>query len=143
MTVLEHIITSLRAAAAYNQHDSAPPSVILWTDSQRLWEPVAGRIGECLERFYILNPEEAGQITGPSTWIRYRLTADAHKEGIPVIYLPGVSRKDLRAPEPAFRVRLFVRQQVSRKERGTSTRFNSSGSSGRSSTQRTGHQPHC
>ena len=98
MTVLEHIITSLRAAAAYNQHDSAPPSVILWTDSQRLWEPVAGRIGECLERFYILNPEEAGQITGPSTWIRYRLTADAHKEGIPVIYLPGISRQAFRSP---------------------------------------------
>ena len=38
MTVLEHIVSSLQAAAAYNKHDSAPPSVILWTDGQRLWE---------------------------------------------------------------------------------------------------------
>jgi hypothetical protein len=38
MTVLEHIVSSLQAAAAYNKHDSAPPSVTLWTDGQRLWE---------------------------------------------------------------------------------------------------------
>jgi hypothetical protein len=100
MTVLEHIVSSLQAAAAYNKHDSAPPSVILWTDGQRLWEPVASRIGECLERFYILNPDEVGPNSGPSTWIRYQLTADAEdgKQGIPVIYLPGISRQSFRSP---------------------------------------------
>lgn len=98
MTVLEHIVTSLEAAAAYNKHDSSPPSVILWTDGQRLWEPVASRIGECLGRFYILNPDEVGPNIGPSTWIRYRLTADADKQGIPVIYLPGISRQAFRSP---------------------------------------------
>jgi hypothetical protein len=99
MTVLEHIVSSLQGASAYNKHDSAPPSVILWTDGQRLWESVASRIGECLERFYILNPDEVGPNSGPSTWIRYQLTADAvaGKQGIPVIYLPGISRQSFRS----------------------------------------------
>jgi hypothetical protein len=98
MTVLEHIVASLRVSADYNKHDVAPPAVILWTDGQRLWESVAGRIGECLDRFYILSPEVSGTNAGPSTWIRYHLTADAAKEGIPVIYLPGISRLAFRSP---------------------------------------------
>lgn len=98
MTILEHIVASLRAAAAYNKHDVAPPSVILWTDGPGLWESVASRIGECLGRFYILSPEVIGIQSGPSTWIRYRLTADADKEGVPVVYLPGISRQTFRSP---------------------------------------------
>ena len=97
MNVLEHIVGSIRAAAAYNKHDAAPPSVILWTDGPRLWESVANRVGDCLERFYILNNEVTGSSAGPSTWIRYRLTADADKEGVPVVYLPGVSRQTFRS----------------------------------------------
>jgi hypothetical protein len=59
---------------------------------------VAGRIGECLDRFYMLSPEVSGTNSGPSTWIRYHLTAEAGKEGIPVIYLPGISRLAFRSP---------------------------------------------
>ena len=34
MRVIEHIVSSLRAAAIFNKHDVAAPSVILWTDGQ-------------------------------------------------------------------------------------------------------------
>lgn len=98
MTVLEHIVSSLRSAAIYNKHDVAAPSVILWPDGQRQWESVAANIGESLGRFYTLNDEVTGTQAGPSTWIRYRLAADASQEGIPVIYLPGISRQAFRSP---------------------------------------------
>jgi hypothetical protein len=98
MRVIEHLVASLHAAATYNKHDVAAPSVILWTDGQRLWEGVASRIGECLERFYILSPEVSGDNAGPSTWIRYRLIDDPDKEGIPVVYLPGIARHAFRSP---------------------------------------------
>ncbi len=97
MTVLEHIVASLHNAAVYNQHDVAAPSVILWTDGPRLWEPVASRIGECLERFYILGPEVSGR-TGPSTWIRYQLSSNAEKNSVPIVYLPGIPRQAFRSP---------------------------------------------
>lgn len=97
MTVLDHISSSIKAAATYNSHDVAAPRVILWTDKERLWESVADRIGECLDQFYILKPEVEGQTTGPSTWIRYHLSAEGG-EGIPVVYLPGIGRHEFRSP---------------------------------------------
>lgn len=96
MTVLDHITSSIKAAATYNRHDVAAPTVILWTDKERLFESVAERIGECLDEFYIWKPEVEGKTTGPSTWIRYHLSAGGG--GIPVVYLPGIGRHEFRSP---------------------------------------------
>lgn len=97
MTVLDHIVSSIKAAATYNRHDVAAPTVILWSDKERLWESVADRIGECLDEFYIWKPETEGTTAGPSTWIRYHLSA-AGGGGIPVVYLPGIGRHEFRSP---------------------------------------------
>jgi hypothetical protein len=97
MTVLDHIVQSLRLATHFNKHDVAAPSVILWTDGDRHWESVASRVGESLDRFYILGEDGDTPGRGPSTWIRYQLTAESDKEGIPVIYLPGLPRHAFRS----------------------------------------------
>lgn len=98
MTVLDHIVSSINAAATYNRHDVSPPSVILWPDGERLWESVASRVGECFDRFYILGPNVEGERVGPSTWIRYHLSATPTTGEIPVIYLPGIARHKFRSP---------------------------------------------
>ena len=98
MTVLDHLVQSLRNAAIYNKHDAAPPSVILWTDGDRLWESVASRIGKCFERFYTLSDSTTNAGCGPSTWIRYQLAAEAGKAGTPIVYLPGIPRHAFRSP---------------------------------------------
>ena len=40
MTILDFIAQSLKQAAAYNSHDVVPPRAVLWTDAERIWEPV-------------------------------------------------------------------------------------------------------
>lgn len=107
MTILDHIISSIRAAATYNKHDVTAPSVILWPDGERLWEPVAGRIGECFDSFHTLQSEAIKGHAGPSTWIRYNLPAEPTDE-TPVVYLPGITRHQFRSsadfPEDARHV---------------------------------------
>jgi hypothetical protein len=41
MTVFDHLLSVFREAGIYNRHDLAKPTVILWTDGDRLWEKVA------------------------------------------------------------------------------------------------------
>jgi hypothetical protein len=97
MTVLDHLTKALQAAARYNRHDAAPPAVVLWTDGQRLWEPVVDRVREGFPNIFVLAPGIRDAHTGPSTWIRYQLSARDDRTTVPVVYLPGVSRQAFRS----------------------------------------------
>jgi predicted oxidoreductase (fatty acid repression mutant protein) len=46
MTVLDHLISAFQKSAIYNRHDLTRPSMILRTDSERLWEKVAPTIAQ-------------------------------------------------------------------------------------------------
>jgi hypothetical protein len=72
-TVLEHLIERLRAAAIYNRHDLAAPSVVLWTDGEGLWSRAIPLLSGALPELLVLAPEIADGRTGPSTWLRYQL----------------------------------------------------------------------
>jgi len=93
VTVLDHIISIFQKAAIYNRHDLARPSVVLWTDGDRLWEKVASIIAQVRPGFFQLDESGIGEFGGPSTWIRYQL---GKWEGTPVVYLPGVYRHQFR-----------------------------------------------
>ena len=95
MTVLDHLLTVLHDAAIYNRHDLARPSVILWTDGERHWDQVAKIIAQARRGFFVLDPSEAGDFSGPSTWIRYQLGKWEGDE-VPVVYLPGIHRHQFR-----------------------------------------------
>jgi hypothetical protein len=93
--ILEHLIERLRQAAIYNRHDLAPPTVVLWTDGERLWAPVIALIREAMPELLVLAPEVQGEDAGPSTWVRYQL-ARRPWATTPVLYLPGVARQAFR-----------------------------------------------
>jgi len=109
MTVLEALIQSLNRAGEYNRDDQVAPAVILWPDKERQWEPVLPVLRERLPHLLTLGPYAANCKTGPAIWLRCIIgrsgsstchdlpEANWPDTTIPILYLPGVSRQELRA----------------------------------------------
>src|SRR6266436_9014779 len=101
-TVLFELLRALKHAGEYNAQDQSAPAAILWTDKDRQWEPLTPRLREALPQFLILGPYASGERTGPAIWIRCMIErtlreADWPADTVPILYLPGVSRHELRA----------------------------------------------
>jgi hypothetical protein len=97
MTVLESLLAALRQAAEYNRHDQTKPSVVLWTDPDRLWERVLPTLRKATPELLTLS-SEATDTEGVSTYLRYVLGKWKPEKGVPILYLPGVSRQNFRSP---------------------------------------------
>ena len=102
-TFYDALVERLQAAAAYNRLNQTPPVAILWPDKEAQWESLAPRLRQTLP-LLTLGPYDPQTRTGPAIWLRCMVArmlpdADWPAEAIPVIYLPGVSRQELRAVE--------------------------------------------
>src|SRR5262245_41817446 len=103
-TMLAALMTSLQNAGAYNRNDQVAPAAILWTDKEQQWEPLLPRLRTALPHLLTLGGYDPAARTGPAIWIKCMLgqllpEADWPAEAIPILYLPGVSRHELRAVE--------------------------------------------
>lgn len=85
-----------------------PPAAILWTDRHREWVGQAAVLGT-RRPVLTLGEFHPGSRTGPALWVRCVLARTILEDklpagAVPVVYLPGVAREDLRAvedcPEP-------------------------------------------
>ena len=102
MTVFKAILDSLAKAAEYNRNDQVAPAVILWTDKERLWKPLAPKLRVELPHFVTLGEYRPDEKTGPAIWLRCMIAktlpeANWGDRVTPILYLPGVSRQELRA----------------------------------------------
>jgi hypothetical protein len=108
MTVLDEMIRSLSRAGEYNRDDQVAPAVVLWPDKDRQWEPLLAVLRERLPHLLTLGGYNAGNRTGPAVWLRCMVGRSSTSQpllpeatwpetDIPIIYLPGVSRQELRA----------------------------------------------
>src|SRR5262245_30487923 len=102
--VFDELLRGLENARQYNTRDQTAPVAILWTDKEREWEPLVPRLLGALPPFLILGPYEIDRRTGPAIWIRCMIErtlpqADWSENTIPIVYLPGVSRQEIRAVE--------------------------------------------
>lgn len=107
VTFLDSLSATLLAASIYNRNDQAPPAAVLWTDRERQWEPLLPRLCERLP-LLTLGPYQPEQRTGPAYWIRCMIAGTLEEdrlpaEDTPIIYLPGVSRQEMRAVEECSR----------------------------------------
>jgi hypothetical protein len=103
-TIIEMLVKAIRLAAVHNPDAQSAPCCILWPDGERQWEPVAARLQAELPEMFCLGEYDVGKRTGPAIWLRCVIANKAPKVEIPsgatpVLYLPGVSRQDLRAVE--------------------------------------------
>lgn len=102
-TFYDALVERLQAAATYNRLNQTPPVAILWTDKEAQWESLLPRLRQTLP-VLTLGPYAPENRTGPAIWLRCMVArmlpdADWPAEATPVIYLPGVSRQELRAVE--------------------------------------------
>lgn len=104
-TLFEALIELIRKTSKHNKDDQISPAVILWTDKENQWLPLLPRLSAALP-FLIFDhknyrPEE---LRGPAYYIRCLLSGTMPdnsfpNDQIPVLYLPGVSKQELRAIE--------------------------------------------
>jgi len=102
MIIMEQLIKALCSTAVYNPDVQVPPVCILWTDRERQWEAAIPRIQNALEELFILGDYDPEKRTGPAIWLRCIIANripefELPHEKTPILYLPGVSRQDLRA----------------------------------------------
>ncbi|GKT09820.1 BREX-1 system phosphatase PglZ type B [Desulforhabdus sp. TSK] len=104
MRVIEHLFQAVRSATVFNPEVQVAPSCILWPDHDRQWEAVISRLQNELPDLLVLGEYSPDKHTGPAIWLRCVIAGKNNDlqlpEGCtPIIYLPGISRQDLRAVE--------------------------------------------
>ena len=102
--LLETLQLSFKKAAKYNPGDSVKPVCILWPDADGQWYPVVEMLKPILPNLLTLGKYDPESATGPAIWIRCVIEGSLPEVGIttgdiPVIYLPNVSRQQLRSVE--------------------------------------------
>ena len=102
--IINMLVRAVRGAAVYNPDAQSAPCCVLWPDGDRQWEPVAARLQAEMPELFILGDYDVLKRTGPAIWLRCVIADKAPKVELPggstpVLYLPGVSRQDLRAVE--------------------------------------------
>ena len=103
-TVLDGLAAALRRTTDYNREDKVAPACILWPDKNRQWERIIPLLAASWGPILTLGPWNPPAMTGPAIWIKTLLArklegATWARDAIPIIYLPGVARADLRSAE--------------------------------------------
>lgn len=102
--MLGSLVESLKKAAAFNRGTQSAPVVVLWTDADRQWEGVLPALRAAGMSIFSLGDYSADAARGPAIWLKCVLANRVPEYpvgdgAVPVLYLPGVSRSDLRAIE--------------------------------------------
>ena len=106
---------------------TVPPVAILWTDQDRVWRPVVSRLRTELPHLFTLGDYDTETRTGPTIWLKCivdrALSGALPPDVTPILYLPGVSRQELRAGgdcRPAYQplVELLFRGRAWHQENG-------------------------
>lgn len=104
--VIEVLVEEVRKAGAYNANAQVAPVSILWTDKEEQWRSALPQLLEALPELLVYGPYDGESRSGPAIWLRCAISGVLNDitipdDRVPVIYLPGISRSDLRSIEQA------------------------------------------
>lgn len=102
VTVVEALVHSLESAVRFNPNDVVRPSVVLWTDHDGQWQAIIAQLRRLLPQLLTFGDHEPELRSGPAIWLRSVVDralpeAEMPDRATPIVYLPGVSRQELRA----------------------------------------------
>ena len=100
-SVLDLLIEHLRARDVALD-GTERPAAILWTDPRSEWRPLIELMQSQVNELLVLGDYQPGAPTGPDIWLRCLEDGALEQPGLqegctPIIYLPDVSRQQLRA----------------------------------------------
>ena len=100
-TLLAAVESSLLAATRHHAGVEEKPAAVLWTDADDQWLPVVKKLQERLPQLVVHGVYDEAKRTGPAFWLKCVVarTIDLGfgKDVVPIVYLPKVSRQELRA----------------------------------------------
>ncbi|MCP4378778.1 MAG: BREX-1 system phosphatase PglZ type B [bacterium] len=120
-TVFKCLQEAIVKASTFNSGVQAEPAIVLWPDADRQWEPAFRQLRELWPHLLALGDYDPKQRMGPAIWLKCMIArtlpeAEWAEGEIPIVYLPGVSRLDLRAVESCPR---FLQPLAELQYRGT------------------------
>jgi hypothetical protein len=95
LTVRDALLSAIRAVADdYNSADEVAPVAVLWPDADRAWGSIVELLTNDL-RVARLGDYQPEVNAGPATFLRMAVASQNGQGFPPLVYLPGVSRKQL------------------------------------------------
>ena len=103
-TPLAALVKALRSSARFNADVECAPHCILWPDREAQWQSIIPTLQAELPELLVLGSYNPAQRSGPAIWLRCAIAGETPELSVdpqhpPILYLPGVSRQDLRAVE--------------------------------------------
>lgn len=98
-TLLDRLLVAIDEATKSDGNVVVPPEALLWPDKARQWQGAIESLRNC-RRVLTLGSHQPGSRIGPALWLRCVVAGSMRvdgPDGVPVVYLPGVSRDDLRS----------------------------------------------
>jgi hypothetical protein len=102
MNLKTKLAEALSSASKVNRSMMTAPAAVLWPDPDRQWEKVVPSLAGAVPELLTLGNYEPDAMRGPSIWLKTVVGGALNvlnPGSVPILYLPGVSKTDLRAIE--------------------------------------------
>jgi PglZ domain len=105
-SIYDKVVQALTQAENHNSNLMVKPEVILWPDPENQWVDVMDILQENMPQLLTYGSYNPAKKQGPAIWLKCMIAkmlpeADWETDAIPIIYLPGVAKNDLRNVENA------------------------------------------